>query len=95
MPRATLGTAMGVASSMQMLGVGICNLFVGVILGSTEDSTIPVSHWQNVMVFMLMNNILCFICIVVLNYVDWKRNGILQKTSTKVSMERDIYEPLD
>lgn len=33
-PQATLGTAMGLATSMQMVGIGISNLVVGQILGT-------------------------------------------------------------
>lgn len=33
-PQATLGTAMGLATSIQMVGIGISNLVVGQILGT-------------------------------------------------------------
>lgn len=33
-PQATLGTAMGLATSMQMIGIGLSNLVVGQILGT-------------------------------------------------------------
>lgn len=33
-PQATLGTAMGLATSVQMIGIGISNLIVGQILGT-------------------------------------------------------------
>lgn len=33
-PQATLGTAMGLATSIQMIGIGVSNLVVGQILGS-------------------------------------------------------------
>ena len=29
----TVGTAMGITTSMQMVGIGICNLVIGEILG--------------------------------------------------------------
>lgn len=35
-PQATLGTAMGLATSIQMIGIGISNLVVGQILGTTS-----------------------------------------------------------
>ena len=34
--QATIGTAMGVTTSIQMIGMGISNLIVGQILGSSE-----------------------------------------------------------
>lgn len=33
-PQATLGTAMGLATSVQMLGIGFSNLIVGHFLGT-------------------------------------------------------------
>lgn len=33
-PQATLGTAMGLATSIQMVGIGVSNLVVGQILGT-------------------------------------------------------------
>lgn len=33
-PQATLGTAMGLATSVQMVGIGVSNLVVGQILGT-------------------------------------------------------------
>lgn len=33
-PQATLGTAMGLATSTQMVGIGVSNLVVGQILGT-------------------------------------------------------------
>lgn len=33
-PQATLGTAMGLATSVQMIGIGLSNLIVGHILGT-------------------------------------------------------------
>ena len=34
--QATIGTAMGVTTSIQMIGMGISNLIVGQILGTSE-----------------------------------------------------------
>lgn len=33
-PQATMGTAMGLATSVQMIGIGVSNLVVGQILGT-------------------------------------------------------------
>lgn len=35
-PQATLGTAMGLATSIQMVGIGVSNLVVGQILGTNS-----------------------------------------------------------
>lgn len=34
--QATVGTAMGVTTSIQMIGIGLSNLIVGQILGKSE-----------------------------------------------------------
>ena len=34
--QATVGTAMGITTSLQMIGIGICNLVVGQILGDKK-----------------------------------------------------------
>ena len=34
--RSTVGTAMGLTTSVQMIGIGICNLIVGEILGKKK-----------------------------------------------------------
>lgn len=32
-----VGTAMGITTSMQMIGIGVCNLVVGFILGNEKE----------------------------------------------------------
>ena len=34
--QATVGTAMGLTTSLQMIGIGVCNLIVGEILGKKK-----------------------------------------------------------
>ncbi|RXM96437.1 Major facilitator superfamily domain-containing protein 1 [Acipenser ruthenus] len=68
---ATLGTAMGLATSVQMIGIGVCNLIVGQILGTeSSDVKIPLERWQQVMFFMLANTIGCIVSSLILNIVD-------------------------
>lgn len=50
-PQATLGTAMGFATSVQMIGIGISNLVVGQILGTKSrwhkgPTYIFITHWN-------------------------------------------------
>ncbi|XP_076439964.1 lysosomal dipeptide transporter MFSD1-like [Babylonia areolata] len=78
--QATVGTAMGLTTSMQMIGIGICNLIVGQILGKeTGDASVGhrLERWKYVMVFLLANMLCCMAVTVILNIVDKKRNGIL------------------
>lgn len=86
-PQATLGTAMGLATSVQMIGIGVCNLIVGQILGTeSSDVKIPLERWQQVMFFMLANTIGCIVSSLILNIVDKRQGGTLNNT-TKRSQE--------
>uniref|UniRef100_A0A668RWZ2 Lysosomal dipeptide transporter MFSD1 n=1 Tax=Oreochromis aureus TaxID=47969 RepID=A0A668RWZ2_OREAU len=83
-PQATLGTAMGLATSVQMIGIGISNLVVGQILGTKSSETkIPLWRWQRMMIFMLANTISCIVTSVLLNIVDHRQGGTLNKTTKK------------
>uniref|UniRef100_A0A8C5WL40 Lysosomal dipeptide transporter MFSD1 n=1 Tax=Leptobrachium leishanense TaxID=445787 RepID=A0A8C5WL40_9ANUR len=80
-PQATLGMAIGFATSMQMIGVGLSNLIVGAILGTkSSDAKIPVWRWQRVMIYMLVNTIVSVAMTVALNIVDRKQGGTLNRT---------------
>nr|XP_057917161.1 major facilitator superfamily domain-containing protein 1-like isoform X2 [Doryrhamphus excisus]XP_057917162.1 major facilitator superfamily domain-containing protein 1-like isoform X2 [Doryrhamphus excisus] len=92
-PQATIGTAWGLASSIHMFGVGVCNLVVGQILGTKSgDTKIPLWRWQRMMIFMLANFICCIVTSVLLNIVDHRQGGLLN-TVTKKSRQSD-REPL-
>ncbi|XP_068610753.1 lysosomal dipeptide transporter MFSD1-like [Brachionichthys hirsutus] len=83
-PQATLGTALGLASSIHMLGVGVSNLVIGQILGTKSSETkIPLWRWQRMMIFILANIISCIIASVLLNVVDHRQGGILNKTTKR------------
>ncbi|XP_068100476.1 lysosomal dipeptide transporter MFSD1-like [Hyperolius riggenbachi] len=83
-PQATLGTAMGLATSVQMIGIGISNLIVGRILGTkSSEAKIPLWRWQQMMIFMLANTIACIATAVTLNLVDKKQGGELNKMTKK------------
>ncbi|XP_075035608.1 lysosomal dipeptide transporter MFSD1-like [Mixophyes fleayi] len=83
-PQATLGTAMGLATSVQMIGIGLSNLIVGSILGSkSSESKIPLWRWQQMMIFMLANTIACIVTSVTLNVVDKKQGGTLNKLTKR------------
>ncbi|XP_016424660.1 major facilitator superfamily domain-containing protein 1 isoform X2 [Sinocyclocheilus rhinocerous] len=83
-PQATLGTAMGLATSVQMIGIGISNLVVGQILGTkSSDVKIPLWRWQYMMIFMLANTISCIVTSTILNIVDYRQGSTLNKTSKR------------
>ncbi|XP_067859391.1 lysosomal dipeptide transporter MFSD1 isoform X1 [Heptranchias perlo] len=81
-PQANFGTAMGLATSVQMIGIGLCNLIVGQILGNkSSDLKIPVWRWQQMMIFMLANTISCIITSIILNIVDKRQGSTLNRTT--------------
>uniref|UniRef100_A0A8C5WLC3 Lysosomal dipeptide transporter MFSD1 n=1 Tax=Leptobrachium leishanense TaxID=445787 RepID=A0A8C5WLC3_9ANUR len=80
-PQATLGIAMGLAMSVQMIGVGITNLIVGTILDhESSGGKIPLWRWQRMMIFMLVITMACVGTSVALNIVDKKQGGTLNRT---------------
>eukprot|EP00795_Rhopilema_esculentum_P015295 gene15295-6509_t len=78
--QASLGTALGIMTSIQMIGIGLCNFAIGGILDKWKHSP---HRWKFVMLFLLANTLLCVILSISLNLVDWKRGGILNKTSKR------------
>ncbi|XP_075422390.1 lysosomal dipeptide transporter MFSD1-like isoform X2 [Ascaphus truei] len=85
-PQATLGTAMGLATSVLMVGIGLSNLIVGRILGTeSSEGKIPLWRWQEMMIFMLANTIACIITSVTLNIVDKRQGGALNKMTKRTS----------
>ncbi|XP_062915201.1 major facilitator superfamily domain-containing protein 1-like isoform X1 [Mobula hypostoma] len=89
-PLANLGTALGIATSVQMIGVGLCNLIVGQILGTKfSDPKIPVWRWQWMMIFMLANTICCFITSIILNVVDTRQGNTLNKTLKQLEATKE------
>nr|XP_005294442.2 major facilitator superfamily domain-containing protein 1-like isoform X4 [Chrysemys picta bellii] len=94
-PQATLGTAMGLATSVQMIGIGLSNLIVGHILGTkSSELKIPVWRWQQMMIFMLANTIACITASVSLNVVDRQQGGTLNR-ATKRSSAEQVRQPVD
>uniref|UniRef100_A0A3Q3VM17 Lysosomal dipeptide transporter MFSD1 n=1 Tax=Mola mola TaxID=94237 RepID=A0A3Q3VM17_MOLML len=93
-PQVTLGTAIGVANSVQMLGNGVANLIIGQILGTVASGTkIPLWRWQWMMVFMLANMVSCIVTAALLNIVDHRQGGTLNKTSKRSEQaERDLVK---
>ncbi|KAM4632054.1 lysosomal dipeptide transporter MFSD1-like [Discoglossus pictus] len=96
-PQATLGTAMGLATSVQMIGIGLSNLIVGRILGTkSSEAKIPLWRWQQMMIFMLANTVACIASSVTLNVVDKRQGGTLNKmTKHSAAATRDATDDSD
>ncbi|XP_068162257.1 lysosomal dipeptide transporter MFSD1-like [Antennarius striatus] len=89
-PQVTLGTAIGLAVSIEMLGVGVSNLVIGSILGTTSsEAKIPLWRWQRMMIFMLSNIMSCIIASVLLNIVDHRQGGTLNKSTKRTSQQNE------
>uniref|UniRef100_A0A1I8F3Z3 MFS domain-containing protein n=1 Tax=Macrostomum lignano TaxID=282301 RepID=A0A1I8F3Z3_9PLAT len=88
--RATLGTALGFSTSVQMIGIGVSNVVVGRILGQTDSTrSVMLDRWKLVMLYLLGNVIAAVVVTLLLNAVDLKRGRKLnQSRKEKLSLER-------
>ncbi|XP_063399244.1 major facilitator superfamily domain-containing protein 1-like isoform X2 [Mytilus trossulus] len=97
--QATVGTAMGLTTSIQMIGIGISNLVVGQILGKSQDLSREDSllRWKYVMIYLLANSLACVATTTILNLNDKRRGGILnlsrkQKLAIAEQVAKEIEE---
>lgn len=77
--QATVGTAMGLTTSIQMIGIGVSNLIVGAILGKNDN--VPreetLKRWKYVMIYLLGNTLACVTTAFFLVISDKRKGGIL------------------
>ncbi|XP_074636068.1 lysosomal dipeptide transporter MFSD1-like isoform X2 [Acropora palmata] len=71
--QASVGTALGITSSIQMIGTGVANVIVGKIL----DLIVSGDKWKYVMIFFLANSLACVLLAIFLNINDRRKGGIL------------------
>ncbi|XP_052070241.1 major facilitator superfamily domain-containing protein 1-like isoform X2 [Mytilus californianus] len=97
--QATVGTAMGLTTSIQMIGIGISNLVVGQILGKSQDLSREdtLLRWKYVMIYLLANSLACVATTTILNLNDKRRGGILnlsrkQKMAIAEQVAKEIEE---
>lgn len=88
---AYIGTAMGIATSIQMIGIGVSNLTIGSILDLAEESNI-LTYWKYVMIYLLVNILGCVATTTVLNIMDRRNHSVLNKTRKRKT--RDDPQPL-
>jgi len=91
--QAHIGTAMGITTSIQMIGIGLSNLLIGAILDMADKKSKEsiLLHWKYVMIYLLLNVIGCVVTTAVLNLVDKKRNGsILNLTSKRRPLVTEV-----
>jgi len=77
--QATIGTAIGITCSFQMIGVGITNIIVGKML----DVITSVHKWKYVVIFLLGNTLTSVVLAVLVNINDRRKGGILNRSSRK------------
>lgn len=90
--QATIGTAMGLTTSIQMIGIGISNLVVGAILGHTDDPTERLKKWKYVMIYLLANSLACVASCVLINLVDLKKGGLLNQSRREKQLKEQLAE---
>lgn len=93
--QATVGTAMGLTTSIQMIGIGISNLIVGQILGDDkhEPADVILNRWKFVMIFLLANSLACCATSTFLNIVDTRRGGILNLSRRQKQLAQAMLNP--
>jgi len=79
---AYIGTAMGIATSIQMIGIGVSNLIIGSILDMANSTNI-LTYWKYVMVYLLANVLGCVTTTTLLNIMDRKNHSVLNKTKKR------------
>jgi len=77
---AYIGTAMGIATSVQMLGIGASNIIIGKILDMGRNSASILTYWKYVMIYLLVNVLGCVTTTTFLNIVDRRNHSVLNKT---------------
>jgi MFS family permease len=83
---ATIGTAMGLTTSIQMIGIGLSNVIIGQILGEHES----LLRWKYVMIFLLANILACCATSFLINVIDRKSNRILNQSRSERLIRRQL-----
>lgn len=86
--QATVGTAMGLTTSIQMIGIGISNVIVGKILGDQHPTKLI--NWKYVMIFLLANTLACVVTTVILNIVDKRRGKVLNQSRAQRRRQQSL-----
>lgn len=87
--QSVIGTAMGITTSVQMIGIGLSNLAVGGILGddNTQSRDETLHNWKFVMIFLLCNALCCIGAVLTLNVVDKRQGGTLNMSKKERELQ--------
>jgi len=77
--QSTVGTALGLTTSIQMIGMGIANIVVGKMLDLLKSEV----KWKYVMIFLLANTLACVTFAILVNISDKRKGGILNRPPRK------------
>ena len=89
-PGSGVGTAMGLVTSFQMLGIGFSNAVLGELL--SQSGKAKSEMWDDVIVFLGSCALVGLLLAVVLNVLDWKTGQRLRGSQMpKVSMVDSAY----
>ncbi|PFX25632.1 Major facilitator superfamily domain-containing protein 1 [Stylophora pistillata] len=70
------GTALGLTTSIQMIGMGIANIIVGKMLDDIRSKY----KWKYVMIFLLANTLACVTFAILVNIDDRRKGGVLNRS---------------
>lgn len=84
-PKKAIGTAIGIATFVQGLGIGLTNLVTGKLLGFTEDpNRESLIHKYQTMLWLLLGMLLfCTACSITLNIFDLSKGRLLNRRLAK------------
>uniref|UniRef100_A0A7S3DLR1 Lysosomal dipeptide transporter MFSD1 n=1 Tax=Palpitomonas bilix TaxID=652834 RepID=A0A7S3DLR1_9EUKA len=71
-----VGTAIGIATSLQMVGIGLCNILVGQI---QDQFATPENPYFNSMILFMVNGVISIVLAIALVGVDYKSGKILHR----------------
>ncbi|ELU06449.1 hypothetical protein CAPTEDRAFT_21878 [Capitella teleta] len=91
-----VGTAFGLCTSLQMIGIGISNLIVGQILGGKDlPAEESVGRWRFVMIFLLANTLACVAVSTILNIIDKRRDGVLNQSKKEKLAKEELRQNVE
>ncbi|XP_060063345.1 major facilitator superfamily domain-containing protein 1-like [Ylistrum balloti] len=88
-PKKAIGTAIGIATFIQGMGIGLTNLVTGKLLGFTEDPNKEslIHKYQKMFWLLLSMCLFCTLCSVVLNILDLTKERKLNRRLAKKSVK--------
>lgn len=81
---AYIGTANGIATSIQMIGIGITNVVLGELTPNKDEPRgDKLVKWQHVNIYLAGNIVVLFVFVIAIIIIDKKRNGALNRSGSE------------